>query len=423
MKAKKKEIPVFYDQADESWHYHQKYLTTDLQIGYCASKEGYDTPEGAMHAYLNDSERFSEKMKALKDKQPGNIDFRQELINWYHNIHLAKISGSTVVTSSYVLYHFIQPNLGSLGDKKLDQVTAADLNRLIRSMDQCCDTAKAQTYKFLKVFFKEMHLDQKLRANPMEQVTPYYFNKHPKEVPDYTEKELTELLAYARKTIHFFEVYLMLLGLRTGEIRGLKESDFEEKERTIHIRRQIVRQNEILYSSDGEVDVKKTGVAVKATKTISSNRIIRVPDVTFELLRERKKTIADAKRKRERNGLDWDDTFTTYICRSDTGKIKSESTLLNALKRICSSARLPIVSPHDLRHITATLMFEYAISSTEQPSDDILKKVSEYLGHSSTNTTFDIYMDYVRNLSRVRQVSEDLDPFYGLPRPESKVCL
>lgn len=215
----------------------------------------------------------------------------------------------------------------------------------------------------------------------------------------------------------------MLLGLRTGEIRGLKESDFEEKERTIHIRRQIVRQNEILYSSDGEVDVKKTGVVVKATKTISSNRIIRVPDVTFELLRERKKTIADAKRKRERNGLDWDDTFTTYICRSDTGKIKSESTLLNALKRICSSARLPIVSPHDLRHITATLMFEYAISSTEQPSDDILKKVSEYLGHSSTNTTFDIYMDYVRNLSRVRQVSEDLDPFYGLPRPESKVCL
>lgn len=423
MKAKKQEIPVFYDQADESWHYHQKYLTTNCQIEFRVSKEGYDTPEDAMHAYLHDSELFSGKMKELKDKQPGNIDFKQELVNWYHNIHLAKISGSTVITSSYVLYHFIQPNLGSLGDKKLDQVTATDLNRLISSMNQCCDTAKAQTYKFLKIFFEEMLLDQKLHTNPMDQVTPYYFSSRPKEVPNYTEKELVNLLTYAKKTIHFFEVYLMLLGLRTGEIRGLKESDFDSKEKTIHIRRQIVRQDETVYSADEKVIVKKTGVSIKATKTASSNRIIRVPSITFDLLEERKKTINNAQKKRAEKGMNWDDTFATYICRSDTGKIKSENTLLAALKRICTSAGLPIVSPHDLRHITATLMFEYALTGTERPSEEILKKVSEYLGHSSTNTTFDIYMDYVRSLSRIRQVSENvMDPFYECSRLERRVC-
>ncbi len=350
MKEKKQESPVFYDPADELWHYHQKYLTTNLQIEFRVSKEGYETPEEAMYSYLHDSESFSEKMKILKSKQPGNIDFRQELLNWYHNTHLAVVGGSTVITSSYVLYHFILPNLGPLGDKKTDRVTAKDLNKLIHSLDQCCDTAKAQTYKFLNIFFKEMYLDQKIRANPMELVTPYYFSSSRKEVPDYTKKELITLLTYAEKTIHFFEVYLMLLGLRTGEIRGLKEKDFNKTEKTIHIRRQIVRQDEAVYFADGEVSVKKAGVTVKAPKTASSNRIIRVPDITFDLLKERKNSINDAKKRRLEKGLDWDDTFAGYICRADTGKIKSESTLTHALKRICSSAKIPIVSPHDLRY-------------------------------------------------------------------------
>ena len=412
MKEKKTESPVFYDQADELWHYHKKYLTTDSQITFRISKEGYNTPEEAMRFYLQDSEIFSEKMEALKNKQPRNTDFRQELVNWYHNIHLATVSGSTVITSSYVLYHFILPNLGMLGDKKLDQVMAKDLNKLIQSMDQCCDTAKAQTYKFLNVFFKEILLDRKIRANPMELVTPYYFSNAQKEVPAYTKKEIATLLSYAKNTTHFFEIYLMLLGLRLGEIRGLKETDFNKREKTLHIRRQLVRQDEVVYSADGNISVKKVGVTVKAPKTESSNRIIRVPSITFDLLTQRENEINNTQKKRTEKEQEWNDTFASYICRSDTGKIKSEKTLTNALKRICTSAKLPIVSPHDLRHITATLMFEYALSGASSPSDD-----------SSTNVTFDIYMNYVRSLSRVRRVSENLiDPFNALSKLKGAVA-
>lgn len=63
-------------------------------------------------------------------------------------------------------------------------------------------------------------------------------------------------------------------------------------------------------------------------------------------------------------------------------------------------------------HITATLMFQYGINH-EAPSDTILERVSKYLGHASTNTTFDVYMDYVSKLSRIRDISESVaDPFY-----------
>lgn len=422
MKNKKTESPVFYEPTDGTWHYRQRYLTTNMQIGFQISEEGYDTPEEAMYSYLQDHKVFSDKMKALKDKQPWSTDLRQELLRWYHNIYLLVVNGSTVVTSSYVLYHFILPNLGPLGDKKLDRVTAKDINELIGSLNGCCDTAEAQTYKFLNIFFKEMYTDRKIRANPMDLVTPYRFNGNRKVVPAYTESEIATLLMSARKTIHFFEIYLMLLGLRTGEIRGLREDDFDVTEQTVHIQRQIVRQDEVLYSADGKVDVKKTGVAVKATKTESSDRILRVPTITFELLDERIQGIDDARKRRLEKGLSWDDTFADYICRSDTGKIKSESTLLTALKRVCSSEKLPIVSPHDLRHITATLMFEHASSNTDQPSEEILKEVSKYLGHSSTNITFDIYMDYVQSLSRIRNVSESLmDPLNEFSRLEGRV--
>jgi len=43
------------------------------------------------------------------------------------------------------MYHFIMPNLGKLGDRPLAEVTATDLERLIKSLSGCCETADAQT--------------------------------------------------------------------------------------------------------------------------------------------------------------------------------------------------------------------------------------------------------------------------------------
>ena len=58
------------------------------------------------------------------------------------------------------------------------------------------------------------------------------------------------------------------------------------------------------------------------------------------------------------------------------------------------------------------MMFQYGINH-ETSSDAILENVSKYLGHASTNTTFDVYMDYVGKLSRIRDVSGKVaDPFY-----------
>lgn len=203
----------------------------------------------------------------------------------------------------------------------------------------------------------------------------------------------------------------MLLGLRTGEIRGLSFSDFDETEKTIAIRRQIVRKDTIRYLSDGNISVTRTGIEIKATKTRSSIRTLRVPDVVFALLHEREDWINRTRKDRESDRKFWNHDFDSYICVSNNGNIKSEGTFISALKRICTAASIPIVSPHDLRHITATWMFQYGINHGVS-SDIILGQVSKYLGHSSTNTTFDVYMDYIQKKSRIRNISERvIDPF------------
>ena len=412
MDNNKGQTPIFFDSNDNLWHYRKKCLSQSMQIEYLTDPTGYDTPEEAMEEYLSYSKAFKEQMQNLKDHQVSKKDFRSELTSWYHNSFLPLSSGSTVITTSYVMYHFIMPNLGKLGDRPLAEVTATDLERLIKSLSGCCETADAQTYKFLGYFFKSAAREHKIRSNPMENVTPRGFNCSQKEVPAYTEEEIRILLKYARNTNHFLEVVLMLLGLRTGEIRGLAFADFNEAERIISIRRQIVRKDEVLYSADGNVSVKRVGVEVKATKTECSNRILRVPPLVFPLLNERRNKLQTMMQTREANGKSWNHLYDSYICVSDDGNIKSDGTLSIALKKICTNGGIPIVTPHDLRHITATMMFQYGINH-EIASDTILEHVSKYLGHASTNTTFDVYMDYVGKLSRIRDVSGKVaDPFY-----------
>ena len=56
-------------------------------------------------------------------------------------------------------------------------------------------------------------------------------------------------------------------------------------------------------------------------------------------------------------------------------------------------------------------MYEYGAEGNPD-KEAVLKAVSRYLGHYSTNITIDVYMTHVESLSKIRQVSEaHQDPF------------
>lgn len=412
-KRKKETIqnPVFFNEEDGKWYFYEKRLTNDKQIIYQIHPEGYELPETAMKTYLESLNSFNEMMDHLKVNVTKQ-NFADSLKNWYHNTFVSVSSSSYTATNAYVIYHFLLPNLGKIGEKPLDKINWSDLEKLIAQTNGFCSTSQAQSYKTLKAFFTSMVLAGTVKSNPMDKVTPRYMPKPRKEFPEYTFEDVEKLLFYAKKTIHFLEVCLLLHGLRYGEIRGLHFSDFDRESKTLTIRRQAVRKNNVSLDGDGNVQVTRENIEIKATKTLISERVLRIPDVLFDLVDERKEWLDKLKADRKKKGKPWDDQYDGYLSIADFGLIKSDGTLNCALKRICSSAGIPVVTTHDLRHVTATLMFEYGTQNMEQP-DLILKMVSEYLGHADIGTTFDVYTSYVESRSRIRGVVAQEDPFYS----------
>ena len=84
-----------------------------------------------------------------------------------------------------------------------------------------------------------------------------------------------------------------------------------------------------------------------------------MPEIIFSLAEERRDWLELRKETRKKNKKEWSDEYDGYICIADRGEIKSDATLNAALKRICADAGIPIVTTHNLRHIAATMMFEY----------------------------------------------------------------
>lgn len=160
------------------------------------------------------------------------------------------------------------------------------------------------------------------------------------------------------------EIYLavllsLTLGLRRGEVLGLKWGDIDWKLKTVEVSRSATfYRNEFVLST---------------TKTKNSNRTLIVADSVL---------IALSRCKR---GLD-----DLIVCRTD-GNLMTSSYLDKNFQDTLKAARLPYMRFHDLRHTNATLMLKQNIPA---------KIVSAILGHSSVGITLDIYSHVLTEMQR-----------------------
>lgn len=123
--------PVFWDENDGKWHFTEKCLNPELQITYVTNPHTFETPDEAMQAYLGSSQKFSEKMDQMKMREVKIPTFAEELKTWYHNVFLLTVSNSYSICMGYMLYHFLLPNLGKIGEKPLNKVAWMDIDKLI----------------------------------------------------------------------------------------------------------------------------------------------------------------------------------------------------------------------------------------------------------------------------------------------------
>ena len=161
----------------------------------------------------------------------------------------------------------------------------------------------------------------------------------------------------------------MYYGLRRSEVLGLRWSAIDFENGTVTINHTVVKN--------------KTIVEKDSTKTQSSYHTYKLIDDVRDVLLKHK-TQQDENRKRfGRNYKESD-----YVFVWDDGTKLRPDYVTRGFQRVLKSHNLPMMRFHDLRHSTASILYDKGWD---------LKDIQLWLRHSSIDVTADIYTHITEN--------------------------
>lgn len=169
------------------------------------------------------------------------------------------------------------------------------------------------------------------------------------------------------------------LGLRQGEVFGIRWTDLDLDDGSVHIQKQI--------QVTGKGETKQ--VALVDTKTEKSKRTLPLPPPLVKSLKHhRKEQLTEQLLAGPRwQGGEWGLVFCTTI-----GTPLDQSNVTKRYRELLKAAGLEIRRFHDLRHSTGT----YLAANGVHP-----RTIMEILGHSQISTTMNTYthveLDSMRN--------------------------
>ena len=155
-------------------------------------------------------------------------------------------------------------------------------------------------------------------------------------------------------------------GFRRSEVIGLKWSaiDFENKTITI---------NHTITQSNGKLIIRDK------TKTKSSKRTLPLEPIVESFLLE-------LKEKQEKNkelcGNSYNQEWLEYICVDVCGNLIRPDYVTETFLKLLKKKNLKQIRFHDLRHTCASILLKNGAN---------MKEIQAWLGHSTYNTTADIY--------------------------------
>jgi integrase len=177
----------------------------------------------------------------------------------------------------------------------------------------------------------------------------------------FTPAQVAALLAEVQRTNAYHGLYLLYvlairLGLRRGELLGLRWKDIDFAARVLRVRQQVIRLD--------------NAYMVTQPKTQSARRDLPLPDDMVTMLREYKLSLGERGR--------------TYVFPSDAGEFRRPDGIDQHFSRVCKRLGFEGFVFHSLRK-TAT---------TEMRRDGVdLEVAAAILGHKGVKVTAETYSD------------------------------
>lgn len=203
------------------------------------------------------------------------------------------------------------------------------------------------------------------------------------KAPSATTKEMRPLdrhqamrFAAALAEVETFWHAFFLLGLSTGmrlaELAGLRWADVRLDEERVEVRQTIAYV-------EGEGSQEK-GQKGRVVKPYPKGRRMRVLPIDPELVAVLRTHRAIHVARQLHAGPMWSDQDLVFP--GPFGRPLDDSPIRKMLTAVCAQAKVPRITPHDLRHTCATLLLLDGVN---------VKVVSERLGHSTVAITMATY--------------------------------
>ncbi|MFD7920533.1 tyrosine-type recombinase/integrase [Streptomyces sp. NPDC059740] len=249
-----------------------------------------------------------------------------------------------------------------LGTKRLETLGVPDVRRMLTAVTSRASASTAkESHRVLRSALSAACREELINRNvahlvPAPRVTP-------REMKPWTLEETATFLEAARSDpLYAAFVLAVALGLRRGEVLGLRWDDIDLNRRTLTVRSQLQRVQRELYAD-----------STKNRRT----RTIPVPLMCIAPLRWQRLRQAAL---RAAAGPRWESS--DYVFTTRTGRPIEPRNISRSFERLADGAGLPRIRLHDTRHGCATLLFAAGVAP---------RVVMEILGHSQIAVTMNIY--------------------------------
>lgn len=318
--------------------------------------------------------KFEQEVRDGIYLEKNNITLKEFMAQWMDNFVEPHLSPTTTAGYRRMYERYVcSPKLG-IGHHQVQNLDKMMIQKFVNQLSAgspCTGrplnpkTVK-ETYYILRKCL-ELAVDMELiKRNPAEKIV--LPKRHKPEIKVFNMEEIHRLLTVLREEKSELELPVNLalsLGLRRGEVLGLKFSDVDFEAKTVNI-----HQNRIQCCDQKIVE--------KTPKTKNSLRTLAVPDTVLQMIRQED---LECKKRRLRMGRKYNEKG--YICyKRSNGEPWVPDALSKVYTKLISRLGISHVTFHGLRHCFASLCLKEGIEILE---------ISKKLGHASASFTYDTY--------------------------------